>query len=771
MSKANDGQHRCQWGPCELVFDDAETLYEHITGTHIGRKSAGTLSLECHWAGCTSKATKRDHLTSHARVHIDLKPHSCPICSKSFKRPQDLKKHEKIHTEEHHAHHKHSKAVTVGGGGDSAAATANSRTATSPPAPNVAGMAGAYPGFPYPAYPFFGQHPMFSHPGAMSQLDVAQFIEHQRQLNAHVVNSAYSMQGMPGMQAFGLPGFPAPGTFPGAPHAAQLGQLPMFNPQMPGYGFPYFHPGTGHPLQLPPISGVPGVSAAPGTSTSPATSPSLYPTLPPLGTPFPPAAPAATAAKTDDGSSPAGASPHQAYSPASTLSPKAVPSLSPASNTNSYSPSPEHDSDISLFRRASPANGAASSGQKRAFDDGVSEFFHDVKNKRFAEDDFSRQVESIDALSLLLTPNDFSAPTLSSVHSQEHSSESSTPAAPVYTRQDVDHMNSLLADLAQNLDQYDSQPAAHPPAYYPANPSVGHATSGSMYPSLGGFDRPLAPLPSRTVYNSYPDAASVRLSKSTQAPSIVPNETRLPAFHHIERLTRAAPMPLRDRIRMQEQDGGKGYSTSLRSTSLDTTTSESDSHSPSPIPDKLAPLLSAAASASQRETGPTLPPIQQSTSQPAPVTSLPSIRDMLKMKPASPSPEPSSRSSSSMYPSISVSPPPSRPGSSAGPMERLVPHFTRMRIPCDEDEKPVLAHEHDDESDLDDGAENHPKRPKKSRFDSPEPMDVEEKERSTIMSEAKARRLATIRALIFHVNDTYRRQHIAAMQAAEKEKK
>src|SRR6267154_2937180 len=35
------------------------------------------------------------------------------ICKKSFKRPQDLKKHEKIHTEEHHAQHKHSKAVTV----------------------------------------------------------------------------------------------------------------------------------------------------------------------------------------------------------------------------------------------------------------------------------------------------------------------------------------------------------------------------------------------------------------------------------------------------------------------------------------------------------------------------------------------------------------------------------------------------------------------------------------------------------------------------------
>ncbi len=51
-------------------------------------------------------------LTRHT-VHTPLKPHVCEICKKPFKRPQDLKKHEKIHTEEHHAQHKHSKAITV----------------------------------------------------------------------------------------------------------------------------------------------------------------------------------------------------------------------------------------------------------------------------------------------------------------------------------------------------------------------------------------------------------------------------------------------------------------------------------------------------------------------------------------------------------------------------------------------------------------------------------------------------------------------------------
>ncbi|KAG6821390.1 hypothetical protein H0H93_014187 [Arthromyces matolae] len=65
------------------------------------------------WKDCGTSCAKRDHITSHLRVHTPLKPHVCEICKKSFKRPQDLKKHEKIHTEEHHQQHKHSKAITI----------------------------------------------------------------------------------------------------------------------------------------------------------------------------------------------------------------------------------------------------------------------------------------------------------------------------------------------------------------------------------------------------------------------------------------------------------------------------------------------------------------------------------------------------------------------------------------------------------------------------------------------------------------------------------
>ncbi|KAG8924315.1 hypothetical protein FRC01_011669 [Tulasnella sp. 417] len=104
---------RCQWEGCTVECPDGDQLYLHLCNQHIGRKSTNNLCLTCKWNNCGTTCSKRDHITSHLRVHIPLKPHICEVCDKSFKRPQDLKKHEKIHTEEHHAQHKHSKAVTV----------------------------------------------------------------------------------------------------------------------------------------------------------------------------------------------------------------------------------------------------------------------------------------------------------------------------------------------------------------------------------------------------------------------------------------------------------------------------------------------------------------------------------------------------------------------------------------------------------------------------------------------------------------------------------
>ncbi|OAV88261.1 hypothetical protein PTTG_08458 [Puccinia triticina 1-1 BBBD Race 1] len=103
----------CHWTKpdCLQSFLSAEELFNHLCDSHVGRKRNGNLSLSCSWEGCTHKAAKRDHMTSHMMVHCPLQTNICGICDKTFKRSYDLRKHEVTHTAAHHELHTRSRAV------------------------------------------------------------------------------------------------------------------------------------------------------------------------------------------------------------------------------------------------------------------------------------------------------------------------------------------------------------------------------------------------------------------------------------------------------------------------------------------------------------------------------------------------------------------------------------------------------------------------------------------------------------------------------------
>ncbi|GAA5892565.1 uncharacterized protein JCM6883_007399 [Sporobolomyces salmoneus] len=770
--KEENVENYCRWNECMTQFDTAEELFNHVCSTHIGRKSAGTLNLECQWTGCTARASKRDHLTSHCRVHIALKPHVCSVCTKAFKRPQDLKKHEKIHTEEHHANHRQAKAIIVPSKGSTTAnATKQSRSPQPPPQFGIplpqqvdaksqmsAHQQAPYPfSFPTLGYPYhFMPQPQPGMPqngqggGGMPQQSVdqlAQFIALQQQLNSQAQAAASQGFSLPGMTGVLPPGYPL-----------QLGQNP-FGVAAPGLSFvpqgvyplggPYGYsaPGQHQPqyVQVPLQSNQPPPqqhrnssvvsSATPNSLTSTPAQSSLYPSLPSNMFPSPAALPSI---KAEDQPSPAQSYKSQ-YS--SISSPSGVPALSPPSLStpeNSYSPTPELDSDSNSGHRPY-SGGNQVAGKKRVFDEAAEHFLGDLQNKRFQSQESVN--DQLDVLSsYILSPEMTGPPALTPGRTTDDSASSNGSD---YGRQEtkfgpaeVDSINQLLLSLGQSIEsdphtlqhgsslETDPYMFSHHPEQASSFPPLGsvqqqhHAappssSSSSMYPVLP----PLAKNLSGHQYPSYPSAyptlpggggtnqdssaqlnrhSNLRLSKAPTAPSIA-GDYRQTQYQHVARLQRAAPQEPAAGDMEVDAEMAEAASALLMGKSFSAPAATSSSQRP-----KLPSLATAIGG---NYEGPRLAPIAGSPVSNPPT--LPHIRDIVSLTPPPPhrslstevpdsplSPStsttsfaspPVASSSRSMYPSLSSTPTSTSSSSSrpvsAGGVERLTHRVHKMRLP------------------------------------------------------------------------------------------
>ncbi|GAA5962587.1 hypothetical protein JCM3765_003739 [Sporobolomyces pararoseus] len=738
----------CHWQECLTQFNTAEDLFNHVCSTHIGRKSAGTLSLECKWTGCQARASKRDHLTSHCRVHIALKPHVCSICTKAFKRPQDLKKHEKIHTEEHHANHRQAKAIIVPSKGSNST-TKPSRSPQPPPAfgstPSQQDSKSQIPAqqqqTPYPfsfptlGYPhhfipqFASTIPQQGGGGGMPHQSVdqlAQFIALQQQLNSQAQAAA--------SQGFSIPGMT--GVLP-AGYPIQLGQSPYGVAAAPGISFlpqGVYHYGFSAPGQPQPqyvqVPLQPQAHSAPQppppqhrnssvtSLTSTPSQSSLYPTL--SANLFPSSA-SVPVVKAEDQPSPAQSYKSQ-YS--SISSPSGVPALSPPSLStpeNSYSPTPELDSDSNSGRR--PYSGTNQvAGKKRGFDEAAEHFLGDLQNKRFQSQDIMN--DQLDALSnFLLSPEMTGPPALTPGRTTDDSASSNGSEYGLqessFGAEEVDTINQLLFSLGQKVDEdlpatqhssaLDSDPymfSHHPEqahSFTPLAPIQQNNSSSSLYPALPSLSKhtpnhqysysPAYPtLPAGGGGNGQDSSnrhSNLRLSKPPTAPSIA-GDYRQTQYQHVARLQRAAPSVEQQEAMEVDEEMAEAASALLMGKSLSAPASSSSRPT-------LPPLSTATYE------GPRLAPIAGSSDSNPPT--LPHIRDVVSLTPPrrgsfsteileSPvssttttfaSPPPVASTSRSMYPSLSSTPTSSSSSSSrpvsAGGVERLTHRVHKMRLP------------------------------------------------------------------------------------------
>ena len=787
------------------------------------------------------------------------------ICTKAFKRPQDLKKHEKIHTEEHQAqHHRVSKAAAAGMSGNG---PSGGKLGAQPRGPHSqqqqqaqaqaqAGQipqlaAAAYPfsfpslGFSYPGLPGQQQHP--SAPGQQSQPhqqagavahhlqqqqqpgqfplgganadQLAQFIALQQQLNSQAQMAAATGLSLPSST---IPNLQA--NLSGA-LAMQLNQ--MLGAQAMQYlqGVPAMYPFGNFGFSAPPPN-QPGLAPTSGshasvaasmpaphpTSTSPSqqshgSSSSLYPTLPQSLYPqngsvlLPPitSAPAQQqhqqqqqpqpqqtslpplhrAAKPEEHPSPASSSrSHESGSYSSSLSPRNLPALSPASSLTpegSFSPTPGPEQQRKLHSENQVA------GKKRGFEEATGQLLSNLTNKRFQDQDTVNA--QLDSLSTFLFTPDAHHPPLpphgagagayvpgQNQHDDAASSSGSENGStgPRFEHEEVDAINQLLLSLNQSLDSElpatasssssHGQSAAHLGGggggdyHHPlpgSAPQSSHSVHTSQAPSTAASYAAHAPLASTSLYPSlpaglgYPNMYSQNghaaydpsgmlhhqpQHKSVPAPSLA-HDYRPTQYHHVARLQRAAPSASAPPQIEPDMDIDEEVKDAAEALLLAGAVNRARSV---PTSKPTLPSLSTAVGVHAPAEELRLPPIVTTSSASA---RLPPIRDLLSLRsPAntdsidSPSSPVASSSSSTppLYPSLSSiqSSSTSRPVS-AGGVERLTHRVHKLRLPSTSSsgDEPPTGSVREDDADLSASSgeedEDRPTLFKKSRVDSP----------------------------------------------------
>lgn len=343
------------------------------------------------------------------RVHTPLKPHACTTCNKAFKRPQDLRKHEKIHTEEHHVRHKQSKAITIPSTNKSDANSGSLNESangvhTSPPPQQIS----SNPATQQSMMPYMLPYPYSYMTSPEQQAGLAELFLQQQRLNA----AAAQLMGLPPhlqqmaalqqaqAQAVQQSPFGA-AAFPGGAAAAALmmpglfqnfGQLPQQQQQQavaqhlpPPYGGAAVPTHQQHQGQQQQQNGVNGHAEQKGTG--------LYPSLNDLLGKSQNVQPQARHESTSRASSSAASPGSSANNHHHSVSPHPAHPQANYTNGNTNHFNAQHPSDYAQSTPLQPvvpnskANGASNRGSKRSFNDEADSLLADLKKKRFDPSD------------------------------------------------------------------------------------------------------------------------------------------------------------------------------------------------------------------------------------------------------------------------------------------------------------------------------------------------------------------------------------------------